>query len=62
MPRRYVVNKLAKKPPLPKEVTPASGPRSYVDRWGVEYNVWWNGQPSDPPLTRSYAQTAAAST
>lgn len=61
MPRRYVVSKMAKKAPpqLPKEVT-LTAPRAYVDRWGIEYDVWWNGQPGDPPLTRSY--TAEAST
>lgn len=51
MPRRYVVGKLAPKPPMPKEVQPV-GPRQYVDRWGTQYTVWWNGQPGDPELTR----------
>lgn len=49
--RRYVVSKLAKKPPLelPKEVIPTA-PRSYRDRWGIEYDVVWNGLPTDPPI------------
>jgi hypothetical protein len=29
-------------PALPKEVTPI-GPRTYVDRWGVEFLVVWQG-------------------
>lgn len=51
--RRYVVSKLATKAPpqLPKEVTPTA-PRNYKDRWGIEYQVVWNGQPTDPSITQ----------
>jgi hypothetical protein len=37
-------------PPLPKEVTPTA-PRAYVDRFGVELIVVWNGAKTDPPLS-----------
>ena len=54
MSRHYVVSKLAPKPPLPKEVERTST-RSYIDRWGTEYDVIWNGQRADPSLTGDYA-------
>lgn len=52
-------NKRNRQPaPLPKEVV-QTAPREYVDRWGVAYRVLWNGQPSDPSLTRAYPTDAS---
>jgi len=59
MRRRYVVSKLARKPPaLPKEVEPTA-PRTYRDRWGIEYDVQWNGQPGDFSLIGDYPRVAS---
>lgn len=50
MARRYVVSKKAVKPViLPQEVTRLST-RAYVDRWGTEYQVIWNGLKTDPMI------------
>jgi len=59
--RRYVVSKLARKAPptLPKEVV-ETGPRTYRDRWGIEYEVKWNGQPSDFSLIGDYPRAASS--
>jgi hypothetical protein len=52
VPRRQVhrVRRGPAPPPLPKEVTP-TGPRAYVDRFGVEYEVVWAGAKTDWALS-----------
>jgi len=58
--RRYVVSKLAPKAAiLPKEVT-RTAPREYRDRWGIEYDVVWNDQPTDPTLLGDYPRAASS--
>lgn len=47
-------------PQLMKEVTPTA-PRQYVDRWGVQYRVIWNGQPGDQSLDLLGRYTEASS-
>lgn len=38
--------------PPPREVEPVA-PRQYVDRWGTQFLVIWNGQPGDFSLVSS---------
>jgi hypothetical protein len=53
-------NKKNRQPaPLPREVVPTA-PRQYVDRWGVRYEVIWNGLPADGSLTGAYATEASS--
>lgn len=40
-----------KPPEMPKELTRLSS-RTYSDRFGMEYVVIWNGQPTDPPINQ----------
>lgn len=59
--RRYVVSKMARKrpPEQPREVVPI-GPRSYRDRWGIEYDVLWNDQRTDPHLIGDYERAPSS--
>jgi len=41
-----------------RELEPVSS-RRYRDRWGVEYDVIWNDQKYDRPLTGDYPRAAS---